>query len=84
MILFILVIIVPIHYGRRRPRSAYSSSRQNELKVKSVEPKVAIPKYTIVKTKDVSFLHCKRYSIRVRVDHVLHNYRLNKKLANFK
>jgi len=46
------------------------------------------PRYTIVETKDISFHHCKRYSIRVRVDHALSSNELktisNKIIANFK
>jgi hypothetical protein len=33
MILFILVIIVPIHCGRSRPRSSYSSSRRAPVNI---------------------------------------------------
>lgn len=64
------------------------SSRTNEQKLNAAESKVAMPKYTIVKIEDVSFSNCKRYSIRVRVDHVLSSDELktlsNKIITDFK
>jgi len=64
------------------------ADRINEQKPIAAEAKAAIPRYTIVKTKDVSVNNCKRYSIRVRVDHVLSSNELktisNKIITDFK
>lgn len=77
-------------YGEKSHRNKMIriADRINEQKPIADEPKVTIPRYTIVKTKDVSFKNCKRYGIRVRVDHALSSNELktisNRIIANFK